>query len=70
MKIEQHVWKTADGRLVQDGDPDAAFLEYPAGMELADDLARKVGLLVDEPKPAKKAAAKPADKSASKPNDK
>lgn len=66
MKIEKHVWKTADGGLVPDGDPDAAFLEYPAGTEMGDDRARELGLLDEEPKRAQPAA----NKARSKPNDK
>lgn len=69
MRLEQHVWKTVDGRLVPDGDQDAAFLEFPAGIEMGDDRARELGLLDedDEPKQAprpaaNKQAAKPADK--------
>lgn len=66
MILDRHWWKTGDGRLVPDGDPDAAFLAYPAGMEIPDATARQLGILVDEAKaksaPANKARSKPADK--------
>lgn len=52
MKAPHHLWRTADGRLVQTGHLDAEVLAYPAGSEIPDDEARKLGLL-DEKKPAK-----------------
>lgn len=63
MRAEQRLCRTADGRLVADGHPDAAFLAYLPG----DDVAEKDEA---ELKPVKKAAAKPADKSMAKPADK
>jgi hypothetical protein len=63
MIVDKRLYRTADGRLVGEGDPDAAFLAYPAGTEIPDTEAVKEGLL-------KKAAAKPADKAAPKPADK
>lgn len=71
-KVPRHIWRTTDGRLVQHGDLDAAFLAYPAGEEFTDHDAEAKGLLAVYPnekavdKPADKAVAKPADKAAAK----
>jgi len=69
MIVEKRLYRTTDGKLVEEGDPDAAFLAYPAGAELSDEEARREGLL-SEKKPPPKAAAKPADKAAAKAADK
>jgi hypothetical protein len=66
MILDRHWWKTENGRLVPDGDPDARFLAYPRLMEIPDATARQLGILDDEPK----SRAKPADKSRAKPADK
>lgn len=65
MILDRHWWRTADGRLVPDGDPDAAILAYPHGHEIPDHLAEKVGLAA-----AVKQAAQPANKMAARPADK
>lgn len=44
-KVPRHIWRTRDGRLVPDGDLDAAFLAYPAGEELSDHDAKAKGVL-------------------------
>jgi hypothetical protein len=45
-RVERHKWWNADKtRLVNSGDPDAAFLAYPAGTELAESEASRVGLI-------------------------
>lgn len=49
MILDKHVWRTADQRLVWDGDPDAAILAYAKGTEIPDNTARKLGLLEGEP---------------------
>jgi hypothetical protein len=64
---DRHYWRTADGRLVPTGHPDAEVLAYPAGDDLPDEVARELGLLdppqaKQAPKPAAKQAAKPANK--------
>jgi hypothetical protein len=77
------VYRTEDGRLVREGDPDAHELAYGKGDAVADSDKDAYGTLPagDEAKAAKpaakstsragtKAAAKPADKAASKPEDK
>lgn len=35
MRAEQRLWRTADGRLVADGDPDGAVLAYAPGDDIA-----------------------------------
>lgn len=46
MRADRRLWRTADGkRLVDDGDPAAAFLAYAAGDEVAEPDRR----LVDAP---------------------
>lgn len=67
MKAEQRIYKTADGRHVLEGDVDAAFLAYPVGEEVPDEV---ISELTGDKKPAKKAVSKPADKAAPKPADK
>jgi hypothetical protein len=69
-RVERHKWWTADrSRLVDSGDPGAAFLAYPAGSEVPDDEARRVGLLLVPPG-GPKSRAKPPDKAAPRPPDK
>ncbi|MGH6691101.1 MAG: hypothetical protein ACREF4_10560 [Gammaproteobacteria bacterium] len=59
------IWRTADGRHVADGDPDAAFLAY------ADGDNPPAGVLAEvEGKAAPKRGRKPADKQADRPADK
>jgi hypothetical protein len=62
-RVPRHIWRTQDNRLVLDGDPDAAFLAYPTGEEMAEEEARRRGILdVLEGKPAQakpEKAAKP-----------
>ena len=67
MKAEQHIWRTADGRHVPDGDPDAAILAYPRGHDVPDDVTAELTggtakPVKQAPRPANKQAAKPADK--------
>jgi hypothetical protein len=68
----ERLWRTGDGRLVRDGDPDGQYLEYPAGATIApkDEHLVPGGQDDTKPVPAVKAAAKPADKQATKPADK
>lgn len=44
-RVPERICRTADGRLVREGDPQAAFLAYPAGAELSDEEAERFGLL-------------------------
>jgi hypothetical protein len=73
-RVDRHVWRTEDGRLVPDGDPDAAFLAYPAGTEFSDEEAARIGLTKSlsghTSQLDTKAAAKPADKAATPQRDK
>lgn len=60
MKATQRLCRTADGRLVSETDPDAAFLAYAVGKELsAADEALLNSAPADEP-PAGEAKAEPA----------
>lgn len=44
MIINQRVYVTNDGRYVGEGDPDAAFLAFSAGTEVADREVQRLGL--------------------------
>jgi len=57
------IWRTADGRHVAEGDPDAAFLAYGDGDEVPKGVLAEI-----EGKP--KRGRRPADKQADKPADK
>lgn len=52
MRAEQRICRTTDGRLVPEGDPDAAFLAYAVGDDISEADAERL-----------KAADKPADKA-------
>lgn len=43
-KIPERLYKTTDGRLVRHGDPEAAFLAFPAGHELSEEEAQRWGV--------------------------
>lgn len=68
MILDKHWWRTADGDLVPDGNPEAAILAYTRGQEIPDATAKQLGILADEsdekakPAPANKARTRPADK--------
>lgn len=77
MLADRRLWRTGDGRLVQDGDPDAATLAYKAGdrIEAADEA--KVPRAQDDTAaaeeqagPAAKARARPANKARGRGEDK
>lgn len=70
MRLGQRVYRTTDGRLVLQGDPNAAYLEYPAGTEVSDHTARKLGLAEEKPPARGKSRSKPQDKSAEPGDDK
>lgn len=57
------IYRTANGRHVLEGDPDAAFLAYSAFEVVPDAVMDEVTASKKAPKPADKAATKPADKS-------
>lgn len=44
-RVPEHIWRTTDGRLVLTGDTDAAFLAYARGDEMAEDEARRRGIV-------------------------
>lgn len=52
MILDRRIYTTRDGRYVEEGDPDAAFLAFPAGYELADSEARRLGINPPKAKPA------------------
>lgn len=59
----ERLWRTKDGGLVRDGDPDAATLAYAAGDEIAKADADKVPAeRKAKPAPANKARTKADDK--------
>ena len=61
MELDRRLWLTAGkDRVVEDGDPEAAFLLGSAGEEITDDEADRLGL----GKKAAKKAAEPANKAA------
>lgn len=66
-RVPIRVYRTADGRLVKHGDPDAAFLAYPAGMELSEEEATRFGVAALF---ERKSAGRAQDKMASRPADK
>jgi len=57
----KRLWRTADGRLVEDGDPDAVMLAYGADDELPKD---------EKAKPPAKRARRTANKQVRKTADK
>lgn len=62
VKTDRRIYRTRDGRLVWQGDPDAAFLMYPAGREVPRSVLERVGVKQGK-KPLDKQAEKPADKA-------
>ena len=67
MHAEQRIWRTLDGTLVREGDPEAAYLAYGLDDEVENrDQAHVKALCA----PVEKQAAKPANKQAPKPADK
>jgi hypothetical protein len=73
MHVPHHVWRTADGRYVPTGHPDAAVLAHAAGDDVADSLAHEIGLaayLGEGAAASGKSAGKPQDKAAPRPADK
>lgn len=61
---DRRLWLTSDrSRVVEDGDPEAAFQLIAPGQQMRELDARKFGLLKEADKAEDKAAPKPADKS-------
>jgi hypothetical protein len=73
---DRRLWLTDDDKVVEDGDPAAAFLFANKGYPIAIEEAKRRGLVkektvaVSAPAPAEKQAPKPRDKQAAKPRDK
>lgn len=70
MIVNEQVWRTNDGRLVEPGHPDAAFLAFARGQDVPDREAQRLGLsdyLKSRGKPQDKAIARPQDKGAPAP---
>jgi hypothetical protein len=66
-RVTRRVYRTTEGRLVEEGDLEAAFLAYAVGDEVSDQEARRVGLAAFL---GAKAKAKPADKAIHRADDK
>jgi hypothetical protein len=63
MELDRKLWLTADkSKVVEDGDPDAAFLLGTPGTVVPDDEAERLGL-TGKPKAAEKQTAAPANKA-------
>ena len=68
MRLDRRLWLTADrDRVVEEGDPDAAFLLGTAGKEIPDAEAERLGLTA---KPQAKQSAPAEDKQAAEPANK
>jgi hypothetical protein len=64
---DRKLWLTADReKVVEDGDPAAAFLFATEGDEITDEDAKRYGVKA-KAKPADKQAPAPANKAAAKP---
>lgn len=62
-ETDKRIYRTADGKVVDEGHPDAAYLVVGPGGELSDDEAKEYGLVKAQAEPADaKARAKPDDK--------
>lgn len=72
MILDRHWWRTRDGRLVPDGDPDARFLAFPRGHDVPELIAEKTGLAAAVKRHVgdAKQAAPQEDKMAGRPPDK
>lgn len=70
MKLDRTIWITADrDRVVEEGDPEAAFLLGTAGKEIPDDEAERLGIKpakASKPEPEKPAEEKQAPPPANK----
>lgn len=70
MIADRRLWLTADrARVVEEGDPEAAFLFTSPGKEISDEDAERYGL-DEKPKAEEKQAETPADKEAPAPANK
>lgn len=70
MRTETRLWRTEDGRLVADGDPDAATLAYAAGDDIATGDEAKISSATQGDAAEAKARRPVANKAAGKPADK
>jgi hypothetical protein len=70
-KVPERLYRTTGDRFVAHGDPEAAFLAFPAGAELSDEEARRLGVAeyfaekARATPPQNKMGARPSDKSKS-----
>ena len=65
-KVEDRLYRDADGRIVRAGDPTAAFLYATPGDEISIQEAEEAGL-VSKPKPKANQAPKAANKERKSP---
>lgn len=64
MKATERIFRTADGRLVPEAHPDAAFLAYPIGHKISDaDASLLASPPFSDPEPAVKQAPQAANKA-------
>lgn len=59
MKATERIFRTADGRHVREAHPDAAFLAYPVGHEMPDDVAAELYPADVEPAPEAEPTVEP-----------
>lgn len=70
VRAEQRLWRTSDGRLVVEGDPDSATLAYVTGDDIAPaDQAKVPGRNTERAEPPK-AQQPPANKARGRTADK
>jgi hypothetical protein len=62
-KSDADLYLTRDGRVVGADDPDRHTVLVGKGKQLRLDVARRLGLVEDQPQPLSKIAAKPRDKA-------
>ena len=67
-RVPERLYRTVTGRLVRHGHPEAAFLAFPAGMELSDEEATRTGVL--QYAVGESMREKPMDKGADRTTDK
>lgn len=71
MQADRRLWRTGDGRLVEDGDADAATLAYAAGDDIAPaDEAKVPGAEDGQEETPKARSSRPSNKARARGEDK